>query len=128
MTTQEARKLWTDALRSGEYEQGKCVLRTTDNKYCCLGVACEVYQQHVGDLNVTEGLIFPAYYYDNVMKQLPETVATWLGITKIGLFKKDGVLTSLTELNDIEGFSFAQIADTIETETLLTEPEAAFAA
>ena len=30
------------ALRSGKYEQGTNCLRTRDDKYCCLGVYCEV--------------------------------------------------------------------------------------
>lgn len=32
---------WTAALRSGRYKQGKKRLRTSDNTYCCLGVANE---------------------------------------------------------------------------------------
>lgn len=30
------------ALRSGNYKQGKGTLRTTDNSYCCLGVAADI--------------------------------------------------------------------------------------
>lgn len=36
---------WVEALRSGEYEQGRGRLRVTDNagdSFCCLGVACEI--------------------------------------------------------------------------------------
>jgi hypothetical protein len=35
-------KEWTDALRSGEFEQGRSLLVTEDGKYCCLGVKCEL--------------------------------------------------------------------------------------
>lgn len=35
-------KRWADVLESGEYAQGRQVLRTVDNKYCCLGVACDI--------------------------------------------------------------------------------------
>ena len=44
------RKIWVDALRSGEYKQGQYTLRQHSRglappysyKYCCLGVACKV--------------------------------------------------------------------------------------
>jgi hypothetical protein len=32
---------WIEALRSGKYEQGEGTLNK-DNKFCCLGVLCEV--------------------------------------------------------------------------------------
>lgn len=39
----QARKKWVEALRSGKYEQGKGQLRQ-DNKFCCLGVACDILE------------------------------------------------------------------------------------
>lgn len=47
LTPAEARRLWVEALRSGEYEQGRTWLREND-RYCCLGVACELYRKHTG--------------------------------------------------------------------------------
>lgn len=38
----EIKQKWIEALRSGKYEQGKYVLRSADNKYCCLGVLCDI--------------------------------------------------------------------------------------
>lgn len=38
----EVKQKWLQALRSGSYKQGKHVLRTADNHYCCLGVLCDV--------------------------------------------------------------------------------------
>ncbi|EJD67128.1 hypothetical protein BB65665_12991, partial [Bacillus sp. 916] len=35
-------RVWIEALRSKKYEQGKGFLKTIDNKFCCLGVACDV--------------------------------------------------------------------------------------
>lgn len=32
-----------DALRSGQYQQGHGRLRTRDNRFCCQGVACDLY-------------------------------------------------------------------------------------
>lgn len=37
----EVKRVWQEALRSGEYEQGRGQLRDED-KFCCLGVLLEV--------------------------------------------------------------------------------------
>lgn len=42
MITAEQKRVWLEALRSGQYKQGRYFLRT-GNSYCCLGVACEVF-------------------------------------------------------------------------------------
>lgn len=47
MNPKEARQLWIDALRSGEYHQEQHVL-SYNGAFCCLGVACELYQKEVG--------------------------------------------------------------------------------
>lgn len=117
MTPQEARKLWTDALRSGEYEQGKFSLCKVSpirgESYCCLGVACEVYQKHIGGLTI--------HQYDSVRTyqgsavSLPGIVAEWLDITTCGSMETedwDGS-RSLVNLNDWKGLTFSDIADVI---------------
>ena len=42
----DVKKLWVDALRSGDYEQGKYQLAKTGDdgvtRYCCLGVLCDL--------------------------------------------------------------------------------------
>lgn len=54
ITTEEIkanRETWCQALESGEYKQGRHRLRTIENvgySYCCLGVACELYQKATG--------------------------------------------------------------------------------
>ena len=53
----EVKKKWVDALRSGEYAQGRSSLRDHD-EYCCLGVLCE--------LAVKEGVIPAPTYSDGV--------------------------------------------------------------
>jgi hypothetical protein len=48
---------WIKALRSGEYKQGKGVLRSgtgKDASYCCLGVLCDVAGKRV-----QEGQLYP---------------------------------------------------------------------
>lgn len=106
-------KKWVDALRSGEYEQGKEYLCKND-KYCCLGVACALYQQSVGDLIVEEG--DEETFYDDRLDLLPNKVVEWLGLASDdGGMKLKNQRTSLVSMND-KGVSFAEIADVIESE------------
>lgn len=39
---EELKQKWIEALRSGKYKQGHGQLRDLDNRYCCLGVLCDV--------------------------------------------------------------------------------------
>jgi hypothetical protein len=54
---QRLRQTWLERLESGAYPQGYNYLATVDRKtgvwsYCCLGVACEVYIELVGPLEI----------------------------------------------------------------------------
>lgn len=44
----DIKKLWIAALLSGEYTQGRKVLRGADDTYCCLGVLCDLHRKAVG--------------------------------------------------------------------------------
>lgn len=81
----EAIAEWVAALESGQYEQGEGWLKVIDDKgsakYCCLGVACEIFSERL-DLKVgaesssgTNWIVFAG------MKQfLPKEVLTYLGL------------------------------------------------
>jgi hypothetical protein len=43
------KQLWVNALRAGDYQQGIGQLRTKDDKFCCLGVLCNIYAQEHPD-------------------------------------------------------------------------------
>jgi len=48
----EVKKLWTDALVSGEFEQGQgrlCNEVEGVRSFCCYGVLCELYRRATGD-------------------------------------------------------------------------------
>lgn len=123
----EARKLVADALRSGEYQQGHgCLAKQyegDDWQYCCLGVACEVFLKNGGELEVesntyTSFINERAYQkkqYNGTRISLPSPVQEWLQIDCAGLFERDSERGTLVKLNDLEGKSFAEIADCIET-------------
>jgi len=105
----ENAKKWVEALRSGEYEQ------TTENLqdhrgYCCLGVACDLYEKSTGNTLVnTDGVIFGAVLSEDegLIK-----VQEWIGLKyEDGSYLGD----SLTDLND-QGLDFIGIADIIESE------------
>jgi hypothetical protein len=118
-------KAWAEALRSGEYQQGRhalTVVDTTgcrDERDCCLGVACK--------LAVNAGVIEPAeevggqlVYNDSGRAEsgiLPEPVRAWLGLmTRDSTFVgESGLDDQLSSLND-GGASFERIATIIESE------------
>ena len=50
------RKKWVEALRSGEYEQGKEFLQC-GSSFCCLGIACEVASKNGVPVSMSDGEI-----------------------------------------------------------------------
>jgi len=106
LTPPQARKLLAAALRSGEYLQGQGKL-TDGEKFCCLGVACDLYRTHEGGPEWDE-----ISYMSNTCA-LPAAVQKWLGLaTDRGGPSR---ATCLSVLND-EGSTFGEIADLIESE------------
>lgn len=131
-TPVEFRKLWSDTLRSGKYTQGKHLLfDLTANTCCCLGVACELYQEIFGDLKVEDKEAGPVVHsevkghncrnYNGTASILPNEVAKALDIGTRGLLKRTcefGHPQGLTEMNDRHGKTFDQIADIIDSDDL----------
>lgn len=129
----EPQKALVAALRSGEYKQTThtlCRINSNDVSYCCLGVACEIYQKIVGGLTITEDERQRSY--NGRRQDLPVPVEEWLGfvdgIGKIDEAKHDKLqayldskeikikawnLDTLAELND-NAVPFDAIADIIE--------------
>ncbi len=123
----EARQLWLAALRSGEFRQCKNQL-CDGEKYCCLGVACEVFRLHEPEQNMLK--IEPTLTQNNDGRWkysigghesggvLPDEVKAWLGMKTpdgfLGLRGKP--VENLSAAND-EGQTFAQIAEIISSHT-----------
>lgn len=120
MTTEEARTIWVEALRSGDYHQASGSLQieqqSGEDRFCCLGVACHKYVELGGKLTVTKEEGYTEYDGEGMI--LPEPVMQWLGLNYAhGDFKTplgEGEYHSLTDLNDEGGADFAEIADVIE--------------
>ncbi len=111
----ENAKKWVEALRSGKYRQatGKlCKIDDCDHSYCCLGVACELYQQEVGGLDIK--IERDIRFYNEKSSDLPFCVMDWLGLAG-----PEGnhiaMEESLAYKND-SGDTFDEIADLIESE------------
>lgn len=106
----EIKAEWVAALRSGNYVQTIYVLNWNNEKFCCLGVLCEIQ----GLEKIGEHLSGRVYYRENMSpasELLPKDFAARLGLKDSGWIEELGL--SLTELNDA-GFTFDQIADIVE--------------
>ena len=108
-------ELWIDALRNGEYEQSKRVLKDYKG-FCCLGVACEIYRENVGGHWDEEGC-FHEGEEDYSGMTLPVSIQGWLGVEG-----DDPTLGEFTasHLNDVKGLTFDQIADLLEDKYVRT--------
>ncbi len=101
-TPRQVYELWIKALRSGEYKQGKKKLKAGD-RFCCVGVLCDLAAKDGGPQWVRSRFL-------GCDGTLPTDVTKLLGL---------GAYTGrLYSMNDDQGFTFAQIADYIETSLL----------
>ncbi len=114
---------WVEALRSGDFEQGKGALRDASGKYCCLGVACEI--SPVVELREHEYHAIPNYVSktddrDYSQATLPAAVREWLGVEASNPHVTDdhGIEHALATWNDVEEADFDKIADLIELKYL----------
>ena len=115
-------KRWVDALRSGEYKQGKGYLHNSSDEFCCLGV--------LSDLAVKEGVmpkwelvdaqsgplrsVEKVYACDGAMRYMPDAVMELVGLNSTfgSFYVSDGgetAVDSLAARND-QGNTFEQIA------------------
>lgn len=110
----EVKVKWLEALRSGEYKQGKLALHDIgDNTYCCLGVLCEtlyipsdvkgIYYFHESE-DPTEVEHDGKYYESQDHESIP---GQFMGVSQQNI-------NHLIEMNDDGNYSFKTIADWIE--------------
>jgi hypothetical protein len=109
-------KRWVEALRSGKYKQGRGVLRTSDNAFCCLGVLADVYNPEywssdtevvsVSYCDVPAGKC-EAYTYAGCSKEMI-TEHLWELVTEGALHSVDEA--DLADAND-GGASFEEIIE-----------------
>lgn len=96
------KKIWLEALLSGNYKQGRARLKDSEGKYCCLGVLCDLHRKET-NLENWDG---KSNYYFEEDKYLPQEVIEWAELKTYNPI-------NLGETND-SGASFEQIANIIE--------------
>ena len=103
-------ELWLEALRSGKYKQATGALRhltKDEEKFCCLGVACEI--------SGLDDWIDDCYLGED--SHLPFEVVSWLGMISCdgSILDENNAVekSSLVQLNDEAGYNFDQIAEFI---------------
>ncbi len=117
----EIKERWVEALRSGKYQQGSGYL-LKDDKYCCLGVLCElavedriISKDTEVERNIDSEKSIITLFGDNSEWRtafLPKKVANWSCLFETN-FNYNGTNKDLITLND-DGVPFTTIADLIE--------------
>lgn len=106
---------WVEALESGKFKQSESFLRTTSG-YCCLGVACAVFEDKAELVLETEtGTGVHVWSYDGKDTLAPKYVIDALDLYGSGGEPDKSVsesLEDLTQLNDM-GRPFKEIAEVI---------------
>src|SRR5271165_690928 len=123
------KKKWLKALRSGDYKQGRDVLRKVgrdgEDRWCCLGVLCDIIDKKGWDktpstnsTNTAYGYkVSPRREYHEAECTVPESVAKLAGIDNVFVDCENGdrtVRAHLESMNDVRKYSFKKIADWIE--------------
>ena len=111
MMNPEVKAKWTEALRSGDYEQGMGALK--HKGYCCLGVLGDLYKQSHPNVEWTpdedRGHVLTIDGQPSSNCFLPVVVCVWAELDQ----HADVGGRSLASRND-SGSSFEQIADLID--------------
>lgn len=103
----EWKQKWVEALRSGEYKQGKYGLRSADDAFCCLGVLCDLIEPTRWQLDKDRAQYTNGYAAnEHAVGILPDDISSALGLDR-------GEQAVLGTMNDT-GNSFNDIADWIE--------------
>jgi len=108
MMNQEIKQRWIEALRSGEYQQGKESLFHC-GKFCCLGVLTDLYiKEHGLQWNQESADL---WNFETEWAVLPRSVQIWAGVP----LRNPTIMNErATALNDNHHLSFNEIAALIE--------------
>lgn len=125
MVNKDRVQLLVEALRSGQYLQGmESLHKNTDgqDKFCCLGVACDVAVKNGLDVSVDTADEPDFITYDDNGGYMPESVYHWYGFPTddpvIDRNDQNGRVITATKANDNLRWTFGAIANAIEKEYL----------
>lgn len=93
-------------MRDGNYKQGRHELQNNDGEFCCLGVACAVFQKTL-KLKVEKNTNNNNFEYNKEAFEPPAKLLDYLGLSKDSM-------QLLMALNDVAELSFDHIASVIE--------------
>ena len=127
----EIKKMWADALRSGQYVQGTRYLKYEAGGkvcHCALGVLCDLavksgaaqWVEAGHDIHPSAGNIIIVSHCDIGETSLPRSVVEWAGLAGISCCDPtlrdpdSGRKLLASEWNDVRGSTFHQIAEMIE--------------
>lgn len=109
------KRKWVEALRSGEYKQGRASLKEETEKgytYCCLGVAAEIAGCKFTMSYDGGGAFIEGKSRKNGIKN-PKPVRGYTKVPKL-LHGSEGIPAKLANFNDQSKWSFKKIAAWIE--------------
>ena len=112
---QEIKRRWVEALRSGEYKQGREALKC-QGQFCCLGVLCDLHAKETNTKWVDHiNKDFSSDYLDQD-SVLPIQVMDWAGTQGSDpvITTRESISRCITHYNDGERYDFIQLADLIE--------------
>ena len=117
----KTKELWIEALRSGQYKQGRCRLRRQsdpyfgahDSNWCCLGVLCDVVDPtkwippEASKMGEIDWYQYGSTGHDLASETLPSDLMATVGLSA-------GLMSALIVKNDTDGWNFDKIADWIQ--------------
>jgi len=112
---------WIEALRSGKYKKTTGCLKRVENheqeKFCALGVLCDIYQKE-SEEPLAENKRTPTakktkVSIDGEFNRLPIKVRNWAGLGD-SVARVQAMYSTIELLNDDQKLSFKEIADIIE--------------
>jgi hypothetical protein len=83
----ELQAQWLKALKSGQYAQGRGIMRNHDDTYCCLGVFCEL-----AGWKATKAPLESGYRFTNPEEEVPTQYAMEFlpyPLERLGMFRTD---------------------------------------
>jgi hypothetical protein len=110
----DIKKLWIDALRSGDYKQyTNGALRKTEKHFCVMGVLCDVTKDITG---LSWKYVGGIWYFGCYRGSVPDVISDLCeSPTSVPMLRYGrNYPLSLTHLNDIKQISFKKLANLIE--------------
>lgn len=129
--TEEFKKKWTAALRSGEYKQGVgCLHNRTKQQFCCIGVGCDLIDPKAWCITAISGgddELCGFVNYGEVLSTGAIPTQKWLANHAMArglhaVFENEHIITDLVKMND-HGYTFAEIANHIDQHIVTTTGE-----